>query len=161
VDRRCTARQPQHRRVYCLDRDYDDFLQVKRMSKVNEARRSLTQNSEWKVEWNNNVAGVHRSVTEREMKHFSLMEKTNKGSTRNKEPQFFVHSPNGKMFNSESESFHLGFVQMRRSYIEFRSKDLIRVGRGQHFPKILTVAHKPSMSTFEVHPSSTENMANI
>lgn len=137
VDRRWTAHQPQHRRVYCPDRDCDDFLESKCMWEVNEARRSLTQNSKWKVEWNNNVAGVHRSVTAREKEKWNTSDwwkNWTKDRLETKTRNFlFVHSPNGKMFHLGKWIFHLGFVQKRRSSVEVQSKD-IRVSRGQHFP---------------------------
>jgi hypothetical protein len=60
--------QQQHKQVYYSDRDYDDVLE-----EIIENRRKLkreqlfffTQNSKWKIKWNNYIGGIHNSDSER------------------------------------------------------------------------------------------------
>ncbi len=59
--------QQQHKQVYYSDRDYDDVLEeiVENRRKSNRRRYLFTQNSKWKVKWNNYIGGIHSSDSAR------------------------------------------------------------------------------------------------
>lgn len=68
ADHRYIDHRQQHKRVYSLDQDYADVLEGNirwKSKRRNCFLFSFTQNSKWKIEWNNYIGGIHSSDSER------------------------------------------------------------------------------------------------
>jgi hypothetical protein len=65
ADRKYVDHRQQHKRVYLLDQDYDDVLEeIEEKNPSQEIHFLFTQNSKWKIKWNNYIGGIHSSDKE-------------------------------------------------------------------------------------------------